>query len=79
MSTFMEALVTIGLAVVALAIVATVVSRRSQAPAVIQAGGSAFANALGIAEAPVTGVNYAPVLSYPGSDFTGSYGFMPGL
>jgi len=75
MNTFFEAMVTIATAIVGLAIVAALVSRNSQTPAVIQAGGSAFSNALGVAEAPVTGATYSPVLSYPGSDFSGSFGY----
>jgi hypothetical protein len=44
---------------------------------VIQAAGSAFSNALGIAEAPVTGASYTPNLSYPsaGLDMSGSFGY----
>lgn len=74
MSPFFESLTTIALAIVGLATVAVLVSKKAQTPAVIQAGGSAFSNALGIAEAPVTGVNYSPVLSYPGHDYSGSFG-----
>ena len=62
------------MAIVGLAIVAVLVSKKSQTPAVIQAGGSAFSNALGVAESPVTGANYNIDLSYPGSDFTASFG-----
>lgn len=75
MNTFFETVVTIALAIVALATVAVLVSRRAQTPAVLQAAGSAFSNALGIAEAPVTGAIYSPVLSYPGQDFSTSFGF----
>jgi hypothetical protein len=75
MNTFFEALVTIAVAIVGLATVAVLVSRKAQTPQVIQAAGSAFNNALGVAEAPVTGAQYQPNLSYPGHDFTGSFGF----
>lgn len=78
MSPFFEAMTTIALAVVGLAVVATVLSRNSQTPSVIQAGASGFGNVLGVAEAPVTGATYSPVLAYPGTDFTGSFGHMPG-
>jgi hypothetical protein len=64
-----EAVVTIATAIVGLAMLAVLVSRKSQTPDVIHAAGSAFSNALGIAEAPVTGVNYQPVLTYPGGSF----------
>ena len=74
MSTFTEALVTIATAIVGLAIVATLVSKNAQTPQVIQASGSAFSNALAVAESPVTGASYQVDLSYPGSDFSGSFG-----
>lgn len=74
MNTFFEMLSTIGLAIVTVAIVSVVVSKKSQTPAVIQASGSAFSNALGVAESPVTGATYNIDLSYPGQDFTGSFG-----
>jgi hypothetical protein len=75
MSTFMEAIVTILLAVVGLAIVATVVSRNANTPAVLQAGASGFGNLLAVAQSPVSGAHLAPVLAYPGSDLTGGFGF----
>jgi len=74
MSPFLESLTTISVAIVGLALVAVLVSKRAQTPAVIQASGSAFANALGIAESPVTGASYSPVLSYPGQDMATSFG-----
>jgi hypothetical protein len=67
MSTFMESIVTIATAIVGLAIVAVIVSKNAQTPAVIQAAGSAFGNSLGVAEAPVTGSSYTVDLSYPSS------------
>jgi membrane DNA delivery protein len=80
MSTFWEGVVTIALAIVTLGMVSVVVSKKAQTPQVIQAAGSAFSNAMGIAEAPVTGASYTPNLSYPSSsgagvDMTGSFGF----
>lgn len=74
MNTFFEMLTTIGLAIVTVAIVSVVVSKKAQTPQVIQASGSAFSNALGVAESPVTGATYNIDLSYPGQDFTGSFG-----
>lgn len=74
MNTFFEMLSTIGLAIVTVAIVSVVVSKKAQTPQVIQATGSAFSNALGVAESPVTGATYNIDLSYPGQDFTGSFG-----
>jgi hypothetical protein len=77
MSTFWEGVVTIALAIVTLGMVSVVVSKKAQTPQVIQAAGSAFSNAMGIAEAPVTGATYTPNLSYPsaGLDMTGSFGY----
>jgi PRD1 phage membrane DNA delivery len=74
MSTITEALVTIATAIVALAIISVLVSKRSQTPAVIQASGSAFSNALAVAESPVTGATYAVNLSYPGQDMASMFG-----
>lgn len=74
MNTFMEAMVTIGTAIVGVAIVALLVSKKSQTPQVIQAAASGFGNALGVAESPVTGAQYNIDLSYPGSDMSTSFG-----
>ena len=74
MNTITEALVTIATAIVGLAIVSVLVSKKAQTPQVIQASGSAFSNALGVAESPVTGATYAINLSYPGTDYSGSFG-----
>lgn len=75
MSPFFETLTTIALAIVTLGTVAVLVSKNAQTPQVIQAGGSAFSNALGVAESPVTGAKYQIDLSYPGNDFSGSFGY----
>jgi hypothetical protein len=75
MSPFFETVSTIALAIVGLGLVSVLVSRKAQTPQVIQSAGSAFSNALGVAEAPVTGASYNPNLSYPGTDHTGSFGF----
>lgn len=77
MTTFWEAIATLIAGAVTIAIVATVMSRNSQAPAVIQSAASGVGNIFGVAEAPVTGASYSPVLSYPGTDFTGAFGHMP--
>lgn len=74
MSPFWESLTTIATAIVGVAIIATLVSKKAQTPQVIQASGSAFSNALAVAESPVTGASYNIDLSYPGSDFSGSFG-----
>jgi len=41
----------------------------------VQSFGSAFSNAMAVAESPVTGATYNVNLSYPGQDMTGSFGF----
>jgi len=76
MSNFWEGVVTIALAIVTLGMVSVVVSKKAQTPQVIQAAGSAFSNAIGVAQAPVTGTNVPLNLSYPsaGLDMTGSFG-----
>ena len=74
MNTLTEMLVTVATAIVGLAIVSVLVSKKSQTPAVIQASGSAFSNALGVAESPVTGAQYNINLSYPGTDMSMGFG-----
>ena len=74
MNTLTEAVATVLLAIVGVGLAAVLVSKRAQTSAVIQAGGSAFSNALAVAESPVTGATYHINLSYPGQDFTGSFG-----
>jgi hypothetical protein len=73
-NTFTEMIVTIATAIVGLAVVSVLVSKKSQTPAVIQASGSAFSNALGVAESPVTGAQYNINLSYPGTDMSMGFG-----
>lgn len=68
-----EAIVTIATAVVGVAILAVLVSQKSNTTGVVQAFGSAFTNALGVAEAPVTGAQYKPDLTYPASN-SGGFG-----
>jgi membrane DNA delivery protein len=72
---FFEAMVTIATAIVGLGIVSVLVSKKSQTPQVIQASGSAFSNAMAVAESPVTGATYNVNLSYPGTDLTGGFGY----
>lgn len=75
MSPFFEALTTIALAIVTLGGIAVIVSKKAQTPAVVQSFGSAFGNALAVAESPVTGATTNIDLSYPGVDHSGSFGF----
>lgn len=50
-----ETVMTIALAIVGVALVATIVARNAQTSGVINASGSAFASDLNAAEAPVAG------------------------
>ena len=75
MNTFIEAMVTIVLAIVGLGVVSVLVSKKAQTPQVIQAAGSALGNTMGVAESPVTGETYKIDLSYPGQDFSTSFGY----
>jgi membrane DNA delivery protein len=75
MSPFFETITTIALAIIGLGALSVAVSKKAQTPQVIQAAGSAFSNAMGVAESPVTGATYQIDLSYPGQDMTGSFGF----
>jgi hypothetical protein len=70
MSNTTESIVTIATAIVGVALLALLISRKSNTAGVIQAAGTAFSSALGVAVSPVTGANVAPNLSYPGT-----YGF----
>jgi hypothetical protein len=74
MTPLVEAGVTILTAVVGLAIISVLVSRKAQTPQVIQSAASGFGNILGVAESPVTGAGYGINLSYPGQDFSVSFG-----
>lgn len=74
-SEFIREIATVLLGIVAVAIVAVIVSKNSQSPAVIQASGSAFSNALDVAVSPVTGNTSPPNLSYP-SNY--NFGFAAG-
>ena len=69
---FFHTIVAIGTAITGVAIVALIVSKNAQTPAVIQSAGSAFGNSLAVAVSPVTGNSTAPNLSYPNS--SGGFG-----
>ena len=69
MGEFSKDLTTVLLSIAAVAAIAVIVSKNSQTPAVLQAAGSAYSNALDVAVSPVTGATAAPNLSYPGSGF----------
>lgn len=65
MSQITETIVTIATAIVGVALLALLISKNSRTPQVIQAAGSAFGNALGVAVSPVTGSSPQFNLSYP--------------
>lgn len=80
MNSITEAIVTIALGIIGVAMVAVLVSRNAQTPAVIQAGGAAFGNSLAVATSPVTGAQTNIDLQYPGgTSALGSVGFSPML
>jgi len=64
-SEFFKFLETIAALIVAVAIVALLISPKATTSSVIQAAASGFGNNLGVAESPVTGATYSINLSYP--------------
>jgi hypothetical protein len=64
-SDFFRFLETVAALIVAVAIVALLVSPKAQTSQVIQASASGFGNDLAVAESPVTGASYQINLSYP--------------
>lgn len=68
----LESVVTIAVAIVGVAILAVLVSQKSNTAGVLAAAGSAFANSLSAATAPVTGAATAPVNNIGGSNSFGS-------
>jgi membrane protein implicated in regulation of membrane protease activity len=71
-----EGLTTIATAIVAVALLALLVSKKSDTAKVIQAMGSAFGNSLAVAVSPVTGNDYQIHLEYPNSS---AFGELPSL
>lgn len=67
MRDFFSLIATIVGLIVAVAIVALLVSPKAVTANVIQASGSALGNNLAVAESPVTGATYNVNLSYPSS------------
>lgn len=74
MNSLTEALVTIGVAICGVAILAVIVSKKSNTAAVIQAAASGFGNSLAVAVSPVTGDKNPTDLSYPGGGGFGNFG-----
>lgn len=62
-----EPIVTIAVAIVGVAILAVLVSQKSNTAGVLAAAGSAFSNSLSAATGPVTGATAAPVNNIGGS------------
>ena len=79
MNNLTDAGVTILMAIIGVAILAVLVSQRSNTTGVIQAAASGFSNALGTAMGPVTGARMSINTSYPsqgigGAAFTSNFG-----
>lgn len=75
---FLSGVVTVALAIVGVATLAVVLSRKSNTAAVIQNAGSAIANNLEAAEAPVTGAAASPITSYAGTSSISDLGEIDG-
>lgn len=71
MKNLTDAGVTILMAIVGVAILAVLVSQRSNTTGVIQAAASGFSNSLGMAMSPVTGTKASLNTSYPSSGLGG--------
>ena len=71
-----EQIVTVLTAIIGVAILAVLVSRNSNTTGVIDAGGKAFASALGVAVSPITG--FTGGAGNP-NNFNSSFGFGSGL
>lgn len=78
MNNALEPIVTIATAIIGVAILSVLVSRKADTANVLSAFGQAFANMLSAATAPVTGASVAPNVG--GGTFGGLGSFqMPGL
>lgn len=65
--TAIESIVTIATAIVGVAILAVLVSKKSNTSSVIQSAASGFSNALGVAVSPISGANIGFNVGYPSS------------
>ena len=72
LNAFGEGLVTIVLAIIGLAIVATLVGQKAQTANVTEAGAGGLAEDIGEAVSPVTGQNIS--IHWPSSDSSNSFG-----
>jgi len=73
MNSFIEGAITIAMAIIGLAMLSVLVSRKSNTTGVIQASASGFGNSLGVAMSPVTGAAYNIDLGYPNSGMGSSF------
>lgn len=74
MNSMVEAASSIVLAIIGLAIVAVLVSRKANTSGVIQASASGLANNIAVAQSPITGTSLNLSLGYPSGNSFG-YGF----
>jgi len=81
MNQLTESVVTIATAIVGVALLALLVSKKSNTSGVISAAGAAFSNALGVATSPVTGASVSGLTGLGGGMGMGSlsgFGGFPG-
>jgi len=71
MNNLTDSVAQIALAIVGVAILAIIISKKSNTAAVVQALASGFSNSLGVAISPVTGADIKYDVSYPSSGFGG--------
>lgn len=67
-----ESITTVLLAIVGVAVLAIILSKKSNTSGVVQSLASGFGNSLAVAESPVTGTSLNVNLNYPGN---ASYGY----
>ena len=79
MNSLTELLGSIFALAVSVAIIALLVSKKSQTPQVIQSWFSGNANLLAVAESPVTGAQVNIDTSYPSSGILGASDFLSGM
>lgn len=80
MNEMTNAVVTIATAIVGVAILSVLVSRNANTAGVLSAGGSAFAQALSAATAPVTGNSGTPSMPFGGvNGFGGGFALPQGF
>lgn len=75
MNSITEAIVSILVAIVGVAVVALLISPKARTSQVIQAGASGFSNSLATAMTPVTGEKVKIDTSYPSSNIMDNYSF----